>query len=129
VLSLSVVLNDCTTVRPIPSPQKGSLENPLCSDGAAAQRLYLRRLRTDDGRAIRYEREAPVPGPDRSLLDPYRIWPEDGGGLFEAVNLLFRNEDPEKKGIPYQRRLYMNLYRPGCTESEAPPGLRLSEQP
>ena len=126
VASPLLFLCSCATARDVPSPARGSIDHPLCSDGPAAQRLYLRRLRTQQGNRVEYTREDPVPGPDGHLLDPYTLRAEGalpwaglmGGGLGDKPG--------DQKGGQHPVRVYMDMYRPGCVEDGTPPGFKLS---
>lgn len=120
LLFLGFGLLDCRSVRDIPSPSRGSADSPICSDGAPAQRLYLHKLRDSTGRRLRYEREDPVPGQNGHLLDPFILSPEGEGWLEEFLFWLTPNKDA------MGRRIYMDMYMPGCEEKEAPPGFTLS---
>lgn len=110
----------CATYAGVPSPGPGSLERPICSDGAPAQRLYLRRLRTESGAAVETQREDPIMGPAGHLLDPYILRRE---GLPFWAGLW--KDDVAAPPAERPLRIYMDLYRPGCTDDVAPPGFKL----
>lgn len=118
---LALLLEGCATMAEVPSPQPGSMDRPLCSDGALAQRIYLRRLRTESGAPVESRREDPIMGPSGNLLDPYIVQKEGlpfwAGWVRGEVGL-----PPGERPL----RIYMDLYRPGCVEDRSPPGFQLA---
>lgn len=121
---LLLIFSGCATFKPVPAPQKGSLENPICTTGVYEQRQFLRRLRYPDGTKVGYERQKPILSPERRILDPYHVWPDRGspfGPLFQSSE-----SDPLNGKTPAAGILYFEL-RSSCSDDQIPPGFMISD--
>ena len=115
----------CATPVDLRSPAKGSPENPVRCDGPEGERIYLRQLRDDSGKKIKYKYLDSVMGGEGKILDRFELenpaFANQQRGIFESFLGLFRT-DPDK---PSTYRIYMDMYNPGYFDKEPVRGFQL----
>jgi len=122
------LLTGCVSYTPIRSPEKGSIDNAICTPTVSAQRQYLNRLRYKGGSFVKYERQQPILDSNRNILDPYHIWPDRDGfsPVFGNIMATEAGTKPEEPRLLYFRLAFEHERH--CSGSQIPPDFELDNK-